>query len=130
MEVQQTTQALPVWMIPRIDGNPKTITQIKEQYSNHYVSDEATPINFWLQHQAEDGTKTNILWDDSKTIDDMIIYFAIPNEIYADLQELTVLFFWTLGEVSGDPPEPPADTERIFTIEPVLLQVKDLHQEA
>lgn len=118
MEVQKGTTRLPIFVKPRIDGKFVTVTQIKNDYSNFYVDDTTTPLNFFMEYRQEgQTTSTVVAWDQTKSTN-TILYFLPSDSLYASVAKYTVLFFWTCL------------LEKIYTEEPETIDVKELHNVA
>jgi len=125
MEVEVGTVQLPFYVIPRISGKKVTVTQIKEQYSNFWVNDTDTPISFFIEYSDRNGVKQTIEYDPSKS-EDHVLYFLPPDAFYEDIKVLTLLFYWLVT----DDDDPPAELEKIYTMEPLILDIKELHNSA
>ncbi len=117
VEIQVGSKQQPIIMIPRIDGKPTTVTDIKNIFSNFFVSDGATPIDWKLEHRTRTGAKATINFDASKSTDTQIFFFP-DDSFYATVQKYTVLFFWTI------------DIEKVYSEIPITIDVKELHDES
>lgn len=124
MEVELGTVSLPFFVIPRIDGVAVGVSDIKSTYSNKFENDTDTPMSFFAELSLRDGTKTTVEWDESKSTDS-VLYFPIADTIYATRAVYTVMFYWI---VYNDDTPTPAEIEKIFTMEPMTLDVKELHE--
>ncbi len=117
VEIQVGSKQQPIIMIPRIDGKVVTQTQIKNNFSNFFVSDGATPIDWKLEFRTRSGTKTTIGFDVPKTTDSQIWFF--PDDTFWDtVVKYTVLFYWTIA------------TEQVYSEIPITIDVKELHDES
>jgi len=115
-EVQIGTTSLPILVSPRINGLLVTQTQIKNDFSNEFISDSLTPIAFTLEWKTRDSTTpTPIAWNASKSTESKI-FFPMPDSFWANINTYTIMVFWTIA------------TEKIFTDEPTQIAVKDLHK--
>ena len=118
------TIALPIIVTPRINDAPVTVTQIKEIYSSEWVSDETTPMSFYLEYEDSTGTLQTILYNAGLSNDSQLV-FDIPDAIYAALDTYSLLFFWL---VVPNPQTDPATTlEKIYTTQTIPLVIADLH---
>lgn len=107
----------PIILIPRINGVEETVTRIKNVFSNFYVDDTTTPINFVMESRTRTGTKQLLSYDPTKSTDTQI-YFFPADAFYATVEKFTLLFYWTIA------------TEKIYTEDPITLDVKELHDES
>lgn len=125
MQVEINSITVPVLVTPRINQVPVTVTQIKTVYSSVFESDETTPLSFWLEYRAAVGTDdvVTIEWDPSKSSDSQL-FFPIPDALYQNENKYSVLFFWL---VQDDAMPTPADLEKIYTEQALVLEVVDLH---
>ena len=114
VDVQIGTKSLPVLVRPRIDGKFVTVTDIKNNFSNFYIDDNTTPIEFFIEYKKRETLEVVLKWDSVKSTDSTI-FFPIPNDFYTSKQNWTVLVYWTIA------------TEKIYTIEAITISVKDLH---
>ncbi len=117
VEIQVGSLQQPIIMIPRINGVPETVTRIKSVFSNFFVSDVATPIDWKLEHRTRTGAKTLISFDSGKSTDTQIFFFP-PDAFYATVEKKTLLFFWTIG------------VEKVYSSIPITVDVKELHDES
>jgi len=117
VEIQVGSKQHPIIMIPRINGVPETVTRIKSVFSNFFVSDGATPIDWKLEHRTRTGAKTTINFDSAKSTDTQIFFFP-DDSFFATVQKYTVLFFWTIG------------VEKVYSSIPITIDVKELHDES
>ena len=116
VEIQVGSTKQPIIHLPRIDGKPVTVTEIKTLYSNYYVSDPATPINFVMESRTRLGAKTLLFYDPAKSSETEIWFFP-TDPYYATVEKYTVLFYWTI------------DVEKVYTENPLVIDVKELHDE-
>ena len=99
-----------------IGGVPVTQTQIKNDFSNAYVDDVTTPLNFTLEYKTcDDDTPNTVNWDSAKSTES-VIFFPVLDSLYAEYATYMIIPFWTIA------------TEKIYASEPVQLVVKDLHR--
>ncbi len=117
-EAQTGSTTLPILVIPRIGGVPVTQTEIKNNFSNVFVNDGTTPLTWVLEYQERDGTLNTQNFDDSLSTD-AIIFFPVPNSFYANDVIWTLLPFWNIAGLT--------QTEKIYTDESIMFEVKDLH---
>jgi hypothetical protein len=125
VEVQVGSIAVPIIITPRILDVPVTVTQIKEVYSSEWVSDEDTPMTFYLEYEdsTNPGVPQSILYNSSLSSNTQLV-FDIPNEIYADLDTYSLLFYWLVTDTE----DPPTQLEKVYTKQAIPLVVRDLHQ--
>jgi len=112
--VQVGTTSLPIRITPRIDGNVVTQQNIKDIYSNHFISDGATPLTWVFEYKAVGGTIASIPFDAGKS-GPSSIYFTIPDSFYATKEEWTFSVAWKIA------------TEKIFMMRSVKISVVDEH---
>jgi len=117
VEIQVGSKQQPIIMLPRIDGKPVTVANIKSTFSNFFVSDGATPIDWKMETRTRTGAKDTINFDSAKSTDTQIFFFP-PDTFYATVQKYTVLFFWTI------------DIEKVYSQIPITIDVKELHDES
>jgi len=117
MEIQVGSLQQPIIMKPRINGVLETQTRIKNVFSNFFVSDGATPIDWKAEFRTRTGTKTLVSFDPTRTTDTEI-YFFPADTFWATVEKFTVLFFWTIG------------VEKVYTEDPITFDVKELHDES
>jgi len=117
VEIQVGSKQQPIIMLPRIDGKPETVTRIKSVFSNFFVSDGATPIDWKMETRTRTGAKATINFDVAKSTDTQIFFFP-PDSFYDTVQKYTVLFFWTI------------DIEKVYSEIPITVDVKELHDES
>jgi len=117
VEIQVGSKQQPIIMIPRIAGVKETVTRIKTVFSNFFVSDGATPINFVMETRTRTGAKVTLNYDVSKSSDTQI-FFLPADTFWATVQKYTTLFFWTI------------DVEKVYTENPITIDVKELHDES
>ena len=86
VEIQVGSKQQPIIMIPRIDGKPETVTRIKTVFSNFYVDDPTTPIDWKLEHRTRTGAKTLIGFDVAKSTDTQIFFFP-PDPFFATVEK-------------------------------------------
>lgn len=115
--IQVGSKQQPLIMIPRIDGKPETVTRIKTVFSNFFVNDATTPIDWKLEHRTRTGAKATINFDAAKSTDTQIFFFP-DDSFYATVEKKTVLFFWTIG------------VEKVYSEIPITVDVKELHDES
>ena len=116
VEVQIGSQALPIIILPTIDGKAVTVQQIKDDFSNYFVSDQVTPINFIFEYKTRTGNKVELSYNAAKS-SETEIWFEPPDIVYADIEIFTCVIYWTIG------------IEKVPTTNPFNLDVKDLHNE-
>ncbi len=116
VEVQIGSTALPIIILPTIDGKAVTVTQIKNDFSNYFVNDGATPINFILEYKTRDGSKVNLSYNNTKS-SETEIWFEPPDTVYATKEVFTMVVYWTIG------------IEKVPTTNMFVLDVQDLHNE-
>ena len=116
VEVQIGSTALPIIILPTIDGKAVTQTQIKNDFSNYFVSDGATPINFILETKTRDGSKVPLSFNAAKS-SETEIWFEPPDSLYATKEVFTAVVFWTIG------------IEKVPTTNMFVIDVQDLHNE-
>lgn len=114
--VQKGSLIVPIIIKPRIDGNLVTQTQIKNDFSNEFISDGATPIAFTMESKVRGQTIATLAWDPAKSTETNI-FFLPPDSFYANQVKYTLLFFWTIA------------TEKAYTEIPITLEIKDFHDE-
>ncbi len=117
VEIQVGSTQQPIIIIPRIDGVEETVTRIKNTFSNFYVSDILTPIDFKLEYKTRLGDKTLINYNVSNSSDTQI-WFLPDDAFYATVVKYSVLAYWTIG------------VEKVYLESPILIDVKDLHNES
>ena len=117
VEIQVGSTKQPIIIIPRIDGVVVTVTQIKNTFSNFFVDDLTTPIDFKLEFKTRIGAKTLINYDVTRS-SDTEIWFLPDNSFYAAVVKYSVLVYWTIG------------VEKVYLESPLLIDVKDLHNES
>ena len=86
VEIQVGSKQQPIIMIPRINGIAETVTRIKAVFSNFFVSDGVTPIDWKLEHRTRTGTKTLISFDSGKSNDTQIFFFP-DDAFYATVEK-------------------------------------------
>jgi len=112
--VQIGTTALPIRITPRIGGLVVTQQNIKDIYSNHFVSDIATPLTWVLEYKAVNGAVATVTFD-SGLSGPSSIYFTMPDSFYADKEEWTFEVAWKIA------------TEKIYMLRSVKISVIDEH---
>lgn len=112
--VQKGSLDIPIIVVPRINGLIVTQTQIKNDFSNLFVSDLLTPLNFTLEFKAVDGTLLTQAWNPAKS-GPSSIFFPVPDSLYANKEEFTLAPFWTIS------------TEKNYVLKPYHLTVDDVH---
>lgn len=117
VEIQVGSKQQPLIMLPRIDGKAETVTRIKTVFSNFYVNDATTPIDWNLEYRTRTGAKTLINFDSVKSTDTQIFFFP-DDAFFANVIKYTVLFFWTIG------------VEKVYSEIPITIDVKELHDES
>jgi len=117
VEIQLGSKALPIIILPTIDGNAVTVQQIKDDFSNYFVSDGATPINFILERKTRDDAKVDLSYNATKS-SETEIWFEPPDSVYATIDKFTCVVYWTIG------------IEKVPTTNPFTIDVKDLHNES
>lgn len=124
MQVEINSISVPVLVTPRINGVVVTVTQIKTIYSAYFVDNTTTPLSFWLEYRDAVGSDpvVTIEWDPVKSSDSQL-FFPIPDVLYQTENKYSVLFFWLVQNNA----DPPANLEKIYTEQPLVLEVLDLH---
>ena len=117
VEIQVGSKQQPIILLPRIDNKPVTVTEIKNTFSNFFVSDGATPINFVMETRQRTGSKTTLNYDPAKSSDTQI-WFLPADTFWDTVRKYTTLFFWTI------------DVEKVYTENPITIDVKELHDES
>ena len=117
VEIQVGSKQQPIILLPRIDGKPVTVTQIKNTFSNFFVSDGATPVNFVMETRLRGASKVTLNYDQAKSTDTQIFFFP-ADPFYATKQKYTTLFYWTIG------------IEQVYTENPITIDVKEIHDES
>jgi len=117
VEIQVGSKQQPVILIPRINGVDETVTRIKTVFSNFYVSDGATPIDWKLEYRTRTGNKLLIGFDAAKSSDTQIFFFP-PDTFWESVVKYSVLFYWTIG------------LEKVYTENPITIDIKELHNES
>lgn len=112
--VQVGSTGLPIIVIPRINGLVITQDEIKTKYSNSFVDDVTTPLNFILEYKSVDGDVITQVWDSAKSSESSI-YFPVPDSIYANKEEWTIAIAWQIS------------TEKNYSLKPFHLTVDDVH---
>lgn len=112
--VQVGSENFPIIIVPRIDGKIVTQSQIKSEYSNTFVDDNTTPLSFTLEYKKINEPAQTLVWDSGKSSDSKI-FFQVPNSVYAEKANYTIIVFWKIG------------LEKIYTLKPYHLQVEDVH---
>lgn len=115
-EVQKGIKKLVIFAKPRIGGLVKTQTQIKNDFSNFFVSDGATPLTWTLEFRDSKGNVTTLAFNAGLSTD-AILYFLPSNTFWDTLESYTVLLYWEVG----------TDLEKIYADEAISLVVKDFH---
>ena len=116
MEFQVGSKQQPIILKPKIDGKAVTVTEIKNTFSNFFVSDVATPVNFVLETRTRLGVKATLNFNAAKSTDTEIWFFPL-DPFYATVEKKTALFYWTIG------------VEQVYTEIPIVIDVKELHNE-
>lgn len=119
MEAQVGSVSLPILITPRIDDQAVTVTQIKTVYSGKWTSDPSTPMSFLLELKDEFGNITSVT--DSGSTDSQL-NFPVPDSVYANVITYTVMVYWVVKNTGG------TIIEKVPTIQPLTLEVADLHQ--
>jgi hypothetical protein len=114
VEIQVGSKQQPIIILPRINGTPVTVTQIKNDFSNFYVSDIATPINFVMETRTRLGAKVTLAYDESKS-SETEIWFLPDDSFFATVEKYTTLIYWTIA------------VEQVYTENPFTIDVKELH---
>ncbi len=115
-EVQKGIKKLVIFAKPRIGGLVKTQTQIKNDFSNFFISDGATPLTWTLEFRDSKGNTTTLPFDSGLSTD-TTLYFLPTNTFWDTLESYTILLFWEIG----------TDLEKIYSEEAIHLIVKNLH---
>jgi hypothetical protein len=114
VEIQVGSTKQPIIILPRINGTPVTVTQIKNDFSNFFVDDGSTPINFFMETRTRTGTKTPLAYDPAKSSETELWFFP-DDSFYATKEKYTTLIYWTIA------------TEKVNTETPFTIDVKELH---
>lgn len=124
MQVEINSISVPVLVTPRINGIPVTVTQIKTIYSAKFVDNTTTPLSFYLEYRDAVGSDSivTILWDPTKSSDSQL-FFPIPDSLYQNENKYSILFFWLVT----DNAMPPANLEKIYVEQALVLEVLNLH---
>lgn len=117
VEIQVGSKQQPVIIIPRIAGNVVTVQDIKDDFSNFYVNDSTTPINFVMETRTRTGDKVLLSYDASRSSNTQI-WFLPADSFWDTVQKYTALFYWTIG------------VEQVYTENPITIDVKELHDES
>ena len=117
VEIQVGSKQQPIILLPRIDGKPVTVQNIKDNFSNFFVSDGATPINFVMETRTRDGSKVLLSYNPGKSSETQIWFLPIDT-FFASVEKFTALFYWTI------------DVEQVYTENPITIDVKELHDES
>ena len=117
VEIQVGSKQQPLIIIPRIAGNVVTVTQIKDDFSNFFIDDGQTPINFVMETRTRTGNKVTLNYDAGKS-SDTEIWFLPADAFWDTVQKYTALFYWTIA------------VEKVYTENPITLDVKELHDES
>ncbi len=117
VEIQVGSKQQPIILNPRINGNLETVNRIKTVFSNYFVSDGTTPINFVMETRTRTGSKVLLNYDASRS-DENDIYFFPADSFYESVVKYTALFYWTI------------DIEQVYTERPVIIDVKEIHDES
>ncbi len=112
--VQKGTTSLPIRITPRIGGQVVTQQNIKDIYSNFFISDGATPLTWVFEYKAV-GVAVQSINFDSALSGPSSIYFPIPDSFYLDLAEWTFEVAWKIA------------TEKIYMLRSVKISVVDEH---
>lgn len=116
MEIQVGSLQQPVILKPRINGIPVTVSDIKNSFSNFYVSDGATPIDWKLEYKTRTGAKTLIAFDASRSTNEEI-WFLPADAFYATEVKYTIMFYWTIS------------TEKVYSENAITFDIKEIHNE-
>jgi len=114
--VQKGSLIAPIIIKPRIDGNLVTQAQIKNNFSNEFISDGMTPIAFTMESKVRGQSIVTLAWDPAKSTETEI-FFLPADSFFANEIKYTLLFFWTIA------------TEKVYTEIPITLEIKDFHNE-
>jgi len=117
-EAQTGSTTLPILMIPRIGGVPVTLTEIKNDFSNVFLTDFDTPFTFTLEYQERGGPVNTQAFSAPDTTD-TIVFFPVPDSFYENDVVWTLLPFWQIVGLTK--------TEKIYADEAIMFEVKDLH---
>lgn len=112
--VQKGSTSLPIIIVPRINGAIVTQDDIKNIFSNFFVSDATTPLSFTLEYKEVDGVVKTVAWDSSKSAASSL-FFPVPDSLYENKEEWTIAIFWEIS------------TEKNYTLKPFHLTVDDVH---
>ena len=115
-EAQKGIKQLVIFAKPRIGGIVRTQTDIKNNFSNFFVSDGATPLTWSLEFRDSKGVVTTLLLDSGLSTDSLL-YFLPTNTFWDTFASYTVMLFWEIG----------VDLEKIYSENSIQLQIKDLH---
>jgi hypothetical protein len=114
VEIQVGSKQQPIIILPRINGTPVTVQNIKDNFSNFFVSDIATPINFVMETRTRLGAKVTLNYDAAKS-SETEIWFLPTDPFFASVEKYTTLIYWTI------------DVEQVYTENPFTIDVKELH---
>ena len=90
---------------------------IIEAFSNFFVNDATTPINFVMETRQRTGSKTLLSYNPGLSSDTQI-WFLPADTFWDTVVKVTALFYWTI------------DVEQVYTENPITIDVKELHDES
>jgi len=117
MEIQVGSLQQPIIIKPRINGVTETQNRIKTVFSNFFVSDGATPIDWKAEFRTRTGSKQLVTFDNVRSTETEI-YFFPADSFWATVEKFTVLFYWTIG------------VEKVYTEDAITMDVKEIHDES
>jgi len=114
VEVQIGSLNLPIIITPRIKGIDETQLRIKTVFSNTFISDIMTPIDWNLETRTRSGTVQILNWTSGSSTESTI--FFLPADVFYSIEETyTIIPYWTIA------------AEKIYAQESIQLKVKQLH---
>ena len=117
VEIQVGSKQQPIIILPRIDGNAVTVQNIKDNFSNFFINNGSTPINFVMETRTRLGNKVTLNYDVAKS-SETEIWFLPLDTFWESIQKYTTLFYWTIA------------VEKVYTENPITIDVKELHDES
>jgi len=117
VEIQVGSKQQPIIMLPRIDGVAVTVQNIKDNFSNFFVDNGTTPINFVMETKTRTGAKVLLNYDVAKS-SETEIWFLPLDTFWDTVQKYTALFYWTIA------------VEKVYTENPITIDVKEIHDES
>ena len=117
-QIQKGTQARPIIISPYMGGVPLTQEKIKNNFSNEFVSDGETPLNFILEYKSREDTEPETVEWNAAQSTETDIFFMMPDSFWEETKTWTILIAWTIA------------SEKNYATENLIITVKDLHREA